>query len=757
MAQFAKVWVDVKLGQPLDYEIPASLQGQVGVGSRVVVPLGAREVSGCVTSMGEHSNVAHVKSIVSVTGDSAYLSPAMMKLAAWMSEYYCAPMAHAVRAALPGSVRGKGVRFKHSLQVRLADAAAGMKRDEAKLTAKQRAALIHLQAQGEEGDSLSGLTRALKISAAPVHALARKGWVRMSDQVMRRDPLVRRETLPTQPKTLMPEQQAALDQIVACVDALEGGPDRQTPGAADGVDGRGPRVTLVHGVTGSGKTEVYLQAIDYVLKKGMGALVLVPEISLTPQTLRRFMARFGKRIAVLHSHLSDGERHDEWHRIHRAEADIVVGARSAVFAPLRRLGLIVVDEEHDTGYKQEESPRYHARDVAVMRGRIEGCAVALGSATPSLESWHNARTGKYRMAVLPRRADNRRMPTVQVVDMRVETQRQGHASVFSRQLLDAVGARLKQGEQTMLFLNRRGYATSLVCPHCGFVARCENCSVSLTYHQTDDRLRCHLCGDSRCAPERCPSCQAPDFKFSGMGTQRVEKIMRKIFPHARIQRMDADMTTRKNSHDRILDAFRSGRLDILIGTQMIAKGLHFPSVTLVGVIYADLSLHMPDFRASERTFQLLAQVAGRAGRGDVYGEVLIQTYTPLNPALQSARRVDYDGFSEQELAFRKELNYPPYSRLICIHLRGVSESLVSYCANVLAKRIQDHPGRSDQVTVSDPSPAPIAKVKGKHRFQIMLRARSVRLMTRILNEALRDFKPPREVEVAVDVDAISLL
>jgi len=552
-----------------------------------------------------------------------------------------------------------------------------------------------------------------------------------------RDPFAGDVVLRSGPLELTPEQVKALAFVLEPLERRE------------------TAVILLHGITGSGKTEVYLQAIADVLSRGRGAIVLVPEIALTPQTVERFMGRFGTGVAVLHSLLSEGERHDEWHRIRDGGARIVIGARSAVFAPVADLGLIVVDEEHEPSYKQEEPPRYQARDVAVMRGVMDDCAVLLGSATPSLESWHNAKAGKYRLVDLPRRADNRKMPAVRVVDMRIETQRTGHVSVFSRDLLEAMRLRLDRSEQTMLFLNRRGYSTSLVCPRCGHVARCGQCSVACTYHRHTDDLRCHLCGGVTAVPERCPGCGDPAFKFTGVGTQRVEDIVRRCFPAASVQRMDADVTTSRDSYERIFGDFRVGKIDILIGTQMIAKGLHFPNVTLVGVVYADLSLHMPDFRAGERTFQLLAQVAGRAGRGDVSGEVIVQTYTPMNPSIQAARRVDYEGFSDQEIEFRRELGYPPFAHLVCVTLRGASEERVSYCATILSQRLAK--AVSPAVVVSGAAPAPLARIKGLYRHQVMLRCRSVKAMTGPLRAVLDGFRWPADVAIAVDVDALHLM
>ena len=737
MAKVAKVVVEVALDREFDYRIPPELASGVAIGTRVAVPFGRSTRTGYVVGLAETSPHRNLKPIESLHSDKPFITPKLLRLCRWMADYYCAPVEHAVRTALPGAVRRRGAGFRKRSHVRLVPDAAG-----ADLTPKQ-AAVVALLRKREGAVPLAEVIRTLGITAAPVRALARKGAVVVESLTVSRDPLPARRILRSEPLSLMPEQAAALDEIRGCM-------------AGSGKDGRaGSRVVLLYGVTGSGKTEVYLQAIAEALRQGLGAIVLVPEISLTPQTVERFVARFGDGVAVLHSHLSEGERHDEWHRIRDGEARIVIGARSAVFAPVRDPGLIVVDEEHEPSYKQEESPRYNARDLAVMRGKIEGCAVVLGSATPALESWHNAGCGKYRLSVLPRRADDRRMPHVRIVDMRIETERCGHVSVFSGDLIEAVRRRLERAEQTMLFLNRRGYATSLVCPCCGFVSTCGQCSVSFTYHRPDETLRCHICGGSHSVPPRCPGCGDPAFKFAGVGTQRVEAIVRKLFPQAGVQRMDADVTGAKDSYDRILGDFRVGKTDILIGTQMIAKGLHFPNVTLVGVVYADLSLHVPDFRAGERTFQLLAQVAGRAGRGDVAGEVIVQTYTPMNPAIQAARRVDYSGFCDQEVEFRRELSYPPFAHLVCITLRSRSEEKVSFCAQALADQVRGEvaPG----VILSDPSPAPLARAKGYYRYQVMLRSRSVRAMTVPLRKTLAGMQWPDGVTCAVDVDALSLM
>jgi primosomal protein N' (replication factor Y) (superfamily II helicase) len=745
----AQVAVSLALGREFDYTVPESLATDVTIGSRVQVPFGRRRIEGYVVGLAAQSAFPNLKAIGSVLGTTPFLDERMLQLVRWMADYYCAPLELCIRTVLPAAVRVSGREFKQRLWVARPEPEAPPEpavpavasRPErapqmAALTAQQRQVLDVLAEHGG-GMWLQELLRAAQTTQSPVKTLAAKGLVVLSPREQPRDPLAGNRVLPSQPLDLSPEQQTALAQIT------------------DAVETRHPGVVLLYGVTGSGKTEVYLQAIARVLEAGGGAIVLVPEIALTPQTVARFQSRFGEQIAVLHSHLSDGERHDEWHRIQRGAARVVIGARSAVFAPVRMLRLIVVDEEHEPSYKQADAPRYNARDLAVMRGRLLDCAVVLGSATPSLESWNNVLAGKYARATLSQRVDNRTMPHMRIVDMRIEAQRNGHPSVFSQELLQAMEARLERGEQTILFLNRRGFSASLVCPKCGYVSECNRCSVACTYHRTDESLRCHLCGHREPVPAVCPGCRDPAFRMVGVGTQRVEQIARTCFPHARIDRMDADTTTRRNAYERILGAFRGGKTDILIGTQMIAKGLHFPGVTLVGIVHADLSLHIPDFRAGERTFQLLAQVAGRAGRGDVAGEVIVQTYTPHHAAVQAARRLDYEGFCAMEVEFRKELLYPPFAHLIAILLRGRIEPRVKLSAETVAGKLRAAlpPG----VIVSEATPAPLARVKEDYRYQVMIRSRSVKRVVTALKTVFAECRFPTDVQCQVDVDAISLM
>jgi primosomal protein N' (replication factor Y) len=522
-------------------------------------------------------------------------------------------------------------------------------------------------------------------------------------------------------------------------------------------------VFLLHGVTGSGKTEVYLQALAHALEQGKGGIVLVPEISLTPQTVERFKARFSSGphqtlVAVLHSHLSAGERHDEWHKIRQGRARIAIGARSAIFAPIDPLGLIIVDEEHEHTYKQEEAPRYHARDVAIVRGQMEGATVVLGSATPSMESFYNCTKGKYTLLQMLERADDKKMPVVRIVDMR-QTLRHGKViPIFSPQLKEAIAQRLERKEQVILFLNRRGYSSSLLCPRCGYVAGCPNCSISLTYHRHEQKLCCHICGHTDQVPAVCPApnCGSPEIRYAGLGTQKVEETLNKLFPQARTVRMDSDALKRKEDYRRILGNFRTGKIDILLGTQMIAKGLHFPNVTLVGIIYADMALHQPDFRAGERTFQLLTQVAGRAGRGDVEGEVFVQAFTPFHPAIQHARRHDFTGFYEQELEFREPLKYPPLSRIALLTLKGRNEEKVKFSAEHLKHELDRFLTDFKDLIVAGPAPAPLLRAETYYRYQIMLRVQRMSALSRRLAEIVRALALPEDVSLVVDIDPVDL-
>ena len=749
-AKVARVLTEISLNREFDYAIPEDLRGRVKIGSVVRMPFGRRTVRGFVTALAEASpfeaaGKGPLKALAGLEGDAPLFDERMVRLTRWISSYYVAPFERALAAAIPAPVRREGAGFDKRIVVRLTKACrretvAAAADAFQKRAPKQAAALRRLLELGEgECVEAAALAKETGVSLAGLRSLAGKGLAELDEGIRWRG-VDAAKILRTQPIPLNGEQERAFSTICEEMDAA-------TPG-----------VVLLHGVTGSGKTEVYLHAIARALEQGRGAIALVPEISLTPQTMERFIGRFGDTVAVLHSHLSDGERYDEWQRIAAGRARVVIGARSALFAPVRNLGLLVVDEEHEPAYKQDEAPRYNARDVAVMRGRMEGCAVVLGSATPSLESYRNAKTGRYRLAEMPSRVDGCVLPRVTVVDMCAEKEKNQGVRIFSAELEEAVRGRLDRGEQVILFLNRRGFATTVQCPTCGFVEECEDCSAKMTYHRTTDQLVCHVCGKIRPAPAKCgnPECGAPAIRMSGIGTQKVEAMTRKLFPSARVQRMDADTTTAKHAHEEILSAFRRGDIDILIGTQMIAKGLDFPNVTLVGVIGADLSLQMPDFRAAERTFQLLTQVAGRAGRGEVPGDVFIQTFTPYHYAVACAKRSDFLTFFDQEGEIRRELGYPPFARLTLLTFTGEDENALSDAADALARRLRDAP-HSATLKIDGPAPAPLYKAKKNFRIHIQLRAEATKDIGDLLRAVLPRFRLPNGMTLGINVDAGSMM
>jgi primosomal protein N' (replication factor Y) len=756
----ARVSLEIALRKEFDYLIPPGLAGQIEVGSRVQVPFGPRKILGCVTALAEESAHTNLKPILKVIGAQTLVTPKVLKLARWIAEYYCCAPETALKSVLPEAVRKEESGWRERLFVR----ALPVGGEFPKLPKRQQEVWNIIEERREL--PLQELVELAETTATTVRKLEDRGLIEIAPQISERDPYAREHILPSQPLALNLAQEKALGKITEAMDKPSSTLNPQ------------PSTFLLHGVTGSGKTEVYLQALAHALEQGKGAIVLVPEISLTPQTVERFKARFssGKLqtlVAVLHSHLSAGERHDEWHKIRQGRARIVIGARSAIFAPVEPLGLIIVDEEHEHSYKQEEAPRYHARDVAIMRGQMEHAVVVLGSATPSLESYYNCKKGKYTLLELPERVDDQKMPHVRVVDMRQAASRQRGKEgipIFSPQLKEAITQRLERGEQTILFLNRRGYSTSLQCLKCGEVVQCPNCSLALTFHRQEQKLCCHICGHVAPVPSICPNvkCKNPAIRFAGTGTQRVEETLAKLFPQARIKRMDADTMKRKDDYRKVLGDFRTGKTDILVGTQMIAKGLHFPNVTLVGIIYADLALHQPDFRAGERTFQLLTQVAGRAGRGDVEGEVFVQAFAPFHPAIQYARRHDFPGFYEQEIEFREQLKYPPLSRVALLTLKGRNEDKVKFSAEHLRKVLESlvhSPQSADgglktvdfrDLILAGPAPAPLLRAETFYRYQIMLRTRAMSKLSQALAKIIGTLALPDDVTLSVDIDPVNL-
>jgi primosomal protein N' (replication factor Y) len=760
----ARVSLEIALRKEFDYSIPPELAGQIDVGSRVQVPFGPRKILGVVTAIAEESGHANLKPILKVIGAQTLVTPKVLKLARWIGEYYCCAPEIALKSVLPEAVRKEDAGWRERLFVR----ALPFIGEFPKLPKRQQEVWNVVEERREL--PLAELLELTKTTAATVRKLEDCGLVSITSEVSERDPYARETILPTQNIVLNPAQAVALEKINAAMDKrndevrMMNDETKAAPTRASTSSFNIHHSTfLLHGVTGSGKTEIYLQALAHALEQGKGAIVLVPEISLTPQTVERFKARFssGKLqtlVAVLHSHLSAGERHDEWHKIRQGRARIVIGARSAIFAPVEPLGLIIVDEEHEHTYKQEEAPRYHARDVAIMRGQMENAVVVLGSATPSMESFYNCKRGKFTLLELPERVDDQKMPRVRVVDMRQAMFKEKGPPLFSPQLKEAITQRLERGEQTILFLNRRGYSTSLQCPKCGYVANCPNCSVSLTYHRIEQKLSCHICGHNEKVPAVCPEpkCKNPAIRFAGTGTQKVEEVLAKLFPKARVKRMDADTMKRKDDYRHVLGDFRAGKIDILVGTQMIAKGLHFPNVTLVGIIYADSALHQPDFRAGERTFQLLTQVSGRAGRGDVEGEVFVQAFTPFHPAIQYARRHDFVGFYEQEIEFREQLKYPPASRVALLTLKGRNEEKVKFSADHLKRELEKKLTSLKDLIIAGPAPAPLLRAENYYRYQIMLRTRAMSALSRELAIIVQSLVLPGDVTLAVDIDPVSL-
>jgi primosomal protein N' (replication factor Y) (superfamily II helicase) len=737
---YIRVIIDRAIHRELDYSVPETLSGHVSIGSRVRVPFRDQSALATVVATLEHSDAKGIRPIEAIVGEGPILSEPLLELAKWMATYYCCPLETVMRSLLPQVIRRAEIGWKKQLFVQPARKIDHEELEKLRKRAPRQAELLEAIARLNSPVRAAELLSKTSLDNQTLRALVKRGLVELREEAVERDPHAREQFVATSNLKLNAEQARALSQIA---DAL-GSPESARP-------------ILLHGVTGSGKTEIYLQAICAALDRRRSAIVLVPEISLTPQTVERFKGRFAERdaVAVLHSHLSQGERHDEWHKIHSGRAQIVIGARSAVFAPLKNLGLIIVDEEHETTYKQEEAPRHHARDVAVVRAKIEKCAVVLGSATPSLESYHNAINGKYQLAILTQRVDERQMPLIRIVDLRQERRKEKAISILSEKLLKAIADRLEKREQTILFLNRRGFSTSLLCRSCGEPRNCPNCSVALTFHRHAARLSCHLCGHTAAVPKKCPACGKDTLIYVGFGTEKVESTVVQIFPKAVVQRMDADSMTRKEAYRETLRNFRTGKIDILVGTQMIAKGLHFPNVTLVGIINADLALHLPDFRAGERTFQLLTQVAGRAGRGETSGEVFVQTYTPFSPSIQFARHHDFAGYFQQELEFRERCDFPPFKHAILITVRSAHEGRAKLSAETLVRRLKETLG--SQFIVGDATPAPLEKLQGQYRFHILLRGDAIMRLSRLVRETLDKLPLPEDVAVAVDVDPYQLL
>jgi primosomal protein N' (replication factor Y) len=738
---YARIIIDRSIHRELDYLVPQTFSDRVKIGSRVRVPFRNKSALGTVIALPLESSVEGIRPIEALLGDKPALSEKLVELGKWMSSYYCCSIEAVMRSLLPQVIRHGKIGWKKQLFVTLAKPVAADDIEKLRRRAPRQAELLDAVADLSEPIAAAKLLHETSLDNQTLRAVEKRGFILLREVAVTRDPHGDEQFVASSHLTLNVEQSAAMRAIEEAIAA----PEKAKP-------------ILLYGVTGSGKTEVYLQAIRSTLLRGKTAIVLVPEISLTPQTVERFKSRFVEEqdaVAVLHSRLSAGERHDEWHKLQSGRAKIVVGARSAVFAPLDNLGLIVVDEEHETSYKQEEAPHYHARDVAVVRAKMEHAAILLGSATPSLGSYHNALQEKYRLLNLTQRVDDCQMPVIRIVDLRAERRKEKAAAILSESLRSAISKRLEKHEQTILFLNRRGFSTSLLCSACGEAQRCPNCSVALTFHRDIARLSCHLCGHTAAVPKKCPACSQDALIYVGFGTEKVEANVMQIFPHAVVRRMDADSMSRKDAYRETLRAFRAGKIDILVGTQMIAKGLHFPNVTLVGIINADLALHLPDFRAGERTFQLLTQVAGRAGRGETPGEVFVQTYTPFSPSIQFARHHDFVGYFQQELEFRERCDFPPFRHIILITVRSSHQARAQFSAETIARRLKQ--ALPDKFILSAPAPAPLEKLQGQFRFHILLRGEAIMRLSRIVRETMDKLPLPEDVVASVDVDPYQLL
>ncbi len=836
----AKVIVDVPSRQtdrPFDYSVPKEMEEWIEPGSRIGVPFGGRVLQGFVVALSDQSDVpaSKLKPVAELLDPVPPLLPDLIELSKWISHKYCCSWTQALQAMIPAALKGKveqqiavvdaseverllsaplaeklkeqGTLILDSIADRFPDDIQTLKTllsrgalvlqpvikdrlavkkvlaasllpkmrlqplDELlavlpKNAGKQIGALQLLYA-AKEPLLLVALAKENSIPAAAVRSLEAKGLVEVIELEQQRDPYAGRIFEQTEPMALMEDQQAVFEQIAAAASTNQA------------------HTFLLHGITGSGKTEVYLQSIQFCLQQGKQAIVLVPEISLTPQMVERFKGRFGDQVAVMHSRLSNGERYDEWRKIRNKQVNVAIGARSAIFAPFEHLGLIIIDEEHESSYKQEESPKYHARDVAVYRARQHGATVVLGSATPSLETYAAAvrrsaanaanvsdgnkteTTAARNSALLemPTRVGGRAMPKVAIADMREELL-SGNRSMFSRRLHEALCERLAKGEQAVLLLNRRGYSTFVMCRSCGYTSLCPHCDIALTYHQKTQVMRCHYCGYAENTPKTCPSCDSEHIRFFGTGTQKVEEELAKLFPGIRVIRMDVDTTSEKNAHEKLLKQFGERKADVLLGTQMVAKGLDFPYVTLVGVIAADTSLHLPDFRSAEKTFQLLTQVAGRAGRHHLEGEVVIQTYTPDHYAIVCSQHHDYSSFVGQELEHRRQLGYPPYCRLTVITMSHEQLPLLTTVSNQFVadlRELAEHrgllaplsSGLARALEILGPTASPISKMKDRYRFQCVLKYRGSIDIAELIKATLAEYperSKEKQIQYSVDVD-----
>jgi len=801
---YCDVSLPVPLDQPFTYALPETLRHRVKPGCRVLAPFGARKLTGVVLRCHDDAPAVATREALRLIDAEPVLDAALIALGKWISGYYCAPLGEVLRGMLPLASdirRGK----VYSLTDAGRDAARQLLFD----SSPEDPVVQILRMLDQRPLSASYIERKLPLAANALRALERKHFVIVEQVQTERDPLrapserLRLEATGAAPAGKLPKAERELlaflelhpgshnvkdlesmvrdaspaaralarkklvtlraEPVALIANAPVRAPHALNPAQAAAFEQIRAAIAahnfhtfLLHGVTGSGKTEVYLNAIDATLAEGRSALLLVPEIALTPAVAGQFFSRFGDHVAILHSAFSDSERSDQWRRIRSGAASVVVGTRSGVFAPMRNLGLIVVDEEHDQSYKQEETPRYNGRDVAIVRAQAAGACVVLGSATPCLESRYNADRGKYTLLELPGRIEERPMPQVELIDMRTEFLETRKQATFSRRLLEAVAHRLENGEQTIVLLNRRGFSSFVACRSCGERVQCANCSVTLTFHRRDRRLLCHYCSYAERVPTHCPKCQSEHIYFLGVGSEKVEEELHREFPTARIARLDRDTATAKRQYEAILQGFREGSYDILAGTQMIAKGHDIPNVTLVGVVSADVGLGLPDFRAAERTFQLLTQVAGRAGRGSLPGMVLIQTINPDHYAVRMAAAQDYQTFYEKELQFRRMMHYPPFSAMANILVRSERQEQALRMSTELGHCLTPAP---EKIKILGPAEAPVNRLKNEYRYQILIKAASRKALNELLGRAQNFAREQKwgATALVIDVDPFTLL
>jgi primosomal protein N' (replication factor Y) (superfamily II helicase) len=803
---FAEVIVDVAaypIDRPFDYAVPEKYQSIIESGSRVKVPFGNRQVLGFVIALKSDTDVPlnKQKPIGELLDIEPVLTQEMLAMTKWLKRQTLCYEIDALQVMLPSALRAKyektlriidsSVVLPQSVQALFQGKdSVELKVDESKellstikklikeqilvleTSVKQKTAVKKVRMVQIESDVnrlkeiyenvsnqakkqkdaikwmlehageriiLSDVLKNLNTSNAVLQGVVDKGAAIFEFEEVYRDPYADRTIDVSKKHSLTNEQHLALSEIIHSYDQHEA------------------TTFLLHGITGSGKTEVYLQAIERSLMDQKEAIVLVPEISLTPQMTNRFKERFGSLVAVLHSGLSTGEKYDEWRKISRGEVKVVVGARSAIFAPFQNIGLIILDEEHEGTYKQDDSPRYHARDVAIWRSEYHHCPVILGSATPSLESYARAKKGNYSLLTLAKRPREQALPEVSIIDMR-EQLKNGNRSMFSLELADAIRLRLEKGEQMVLFLNRRGHSSFVMCRDCGTVVECPNCDISMTYHRSQERIKCHYCGEESHVPNSCPQCESEHIRFFGTGTQKVEEEIARFFPTARVLRMDVDTTRKKGSHEHILKMFGDGKADILLGTQMIAKGLDFPNITLVGVLSADTTLHLADFRAAEKTFQLLTQVSGRAGRHDKKGEVVVQTYTPEHYAIQYAQHHDFISFYHQEMMNRKQFAYPPFTFVVLIQITHEDVLMTAEYAHKAANWLREN--LSNTAEIIGPTASSISRVQNRYRYQCLIKYKKEPMLPDVLQQLIRIYRTDwlkKGILMSIDLNPSSIM